>query len=241
MKLVNVGLARSIWLFDTNELNPTGKSIFPEAMTWLGERYSFQTFPKSIADVDQEKKGFLFKAGEFQTKDGAITVNFSFYGDGVVAETGSSTEDGDIFLDELLRSAATKYGLVYRQDMIRVRQYISELTVQLDNSLSNINPKIMLFCETLNKIFSKHNIAPFEMTGMIFSPDVLATSYKPPGLLLERKQGAPFSSNRFWTKSPFTTKEHLFALEEFEKLLADDRGVGTAAESEQRRVVRLVD
>ena len=220
MKKITVGLARSIWLFDTNELNPTGKSIFPDLMVWLGEKYSFQTFPKSIADLDQEKKGYLFKTGEFQSAaDGAITVNFSFFGDGVVAETWSSTENGDDFLDDVLRSAAGKFGLAYRPEMIRTKTYISELTIELDYALSDINPKILRFCEALNGIFAKHHLRPFEMTGMVFGPDTSASSYKPPSLQIERKAATPFTENRFWSKSPFTTADHLRALEEFEKLL----------------------
>jgi hypothetical protein len=151
-------------------------------------------------------------------------VNFSFFSDGVVAETWSSTENGDVFLEDVLRSAATNYGLTFKPEMIHRKSYISELVVHLDHLPSEINPRITAFCETLNRIFARHHLSPFEMTGMMFAPDVLATSYKPPGLLIDRKQGAPFSQNRFWSKSPFTTKDHLFALEEFEKLLADRDG-----------------
>jgi hypothetical protein len=219
MQLLSVGLARSIWLFDVNELNPTGKNFLPDLLLWLGEKYSFQTFPKSISDIDKEKKGFIFSTGEFQSAEGAITVNFSFYSDGVVAETWSSTEKGDAFLEELLRSAANKYGLVYKPEMIRTRTYISEVVVQLDHHLNKINPKIVRFCETINKFFSKRNLPPFEMTGIIFAPDTSASSYKPPGLLIERKAGTAFTENRFWSKSPFTTADHLIALEEFETLL----------------------
>jgi len=220
MQKINVGVARSIWLFDTNDLNPTGKSIFPDILIWLGDKYKFQTFPKSLAEVDSEKKGYLFKTGEFQSEEGAITINFSLFGDGVVAETWSSTENGDAFLEDLLRSATAKYGLV-RPEVIR-KQYISEVTVRLDHPLYSVNSKIVQFCETVNGLFARHNLPPFELTGMIFAPDVTASSYKPPGLLIERKQGAPFTANRFWSKSPFTTKEHLFALEEFENLLAGE-------------------
>jgi hypothetical protein len=237
MRQITVGIARSIWLFDTNELNPAGKSIFPDLMIWLGEKYAFQTFPKSIADLDPEKKGYLFKTGEFQSAEGAITVNFSFFGDGVVAETWSSTENGDAFLEELLRSAASKYGLAYRPDMIRTKQYISELTIELSHSLADINPKVLRFCETLNGIFARHHLRSFEMTGMLFGPDTSASSYKPPGLQIERKAATPFTENRFWSKSPFTTKEHLFALEEFERLLGSE----PAVEPEGGRVVRLDD
>jgi hypothetical protein len=220
MRLISVGLARSIWLFDITDLNPAGKSLFPDILLWLGEKYHFNTFPKSIADLDPTKKGYLFKTGEFQTDESAIQVNLSIFGDGIVAENWSATEKGDIFLEDVLRSVTARYGLEFGASMIRTKQCISELIVELDHSPGEINPKIARFCETLNGIFHRHNLAPFEMTGMIFAPDVLATSYKPPGLLIERKQGAPFSANRFWTKSPFSTKEHLFALEEFEKMLA---------------------
>jgi hypothetical protein len=220
MQLVSVSLARSIWLFDVNDLNPTGKSFVPDLLLWLGEKYSFQTFPKSMAEMDPEKKGFLFKTGEFQSVDGPVMINLSLYTDGFVAETWSSTENGDAFLEEVLRSAAGKYGLTYRPDMIRTKQYISEIVIQLDHALGQINQKMARFCETLNGVFARHRLAPFEMTGVMFGQDVLATAYKPPGLVIERKVGAPFTANRFWSKSPFTTREHLFALEEFEKLLA---------------------
>src|SRR5580704_17868259 len=109
MQLLSVGLARSIWLFDINELNPTGKSIFPDILAWLGEEYCFQTFPRAIAEIDKEKKGYLFKTGEFQTGADTINVNLSIFGDGIVAETWASTGKGDSFLEDILRSAAGKY------------------------------------------------------------------------------------------------------------------------------------
>jgi hypothetical protein len=219
MQLLSVGLARSIWLFDINELNPTGKSIFPDAFVWLGEKYSFQTFPKSITEVDQEKKGYLFNAGQFQTDEDTITINFSIYNDGLVAETWASTEKGDILIEEILRSAARKYGLTFRPEMIRTKEYVSEVTVRLDHPLSNVNPRIARFCQMMTEAFSRHNLPPFELTGMVFGPDTSATSYKPPGFGVERKTGVPFSDNRFWSRSPFTTSEHIKVLEEFEQML----------------------
>jgi hypothetical protein len=221
MQLLSVGIAKSIWLFDINELNPTGKSIFPDILSWIGDKYSFQTFPKSVGDLDAEKKGYLFKTGEFQNDDGAIAVNFSLFGDGVIAETWASTEKGDAFLEELLRSAGSKYGLV-RPNTIR-KQYISEVTIRLEHALGKLNSKIAHFNDTLNGIFARHHLPQFELTGMLFAPDTSATAYRPPGFQIERKLNVPFNENRFWSKSPFTTKDHLFALEEFEKLLSGEK------------------
>jgi hypothetical protein len=139
----------------------------------------------------------------------------------MVAETWSSTEDGVAFLGDVLHSATLRYGLVHPPDLIRQKQYISELVVSLEHSLDKLNPKIVRFCETLNQIFSRHHLPPFEMTGVLFAPDVTGTNYKPPGLFIERKTGVPFAANRFWSKAPFTTKDHLLALEELDKMLDD--------------------
>lgn len=218
MQLLSVGLARSIWLFDTNQLNPSGKSIFPDALTWLGEKHSFQTFPKTLADVDKEKKGFIFTAGEFQTDPDPIMVNLSIYSDGLVAETWSSTEKGDLFIEDVLRSAASRYSLVI-PSAIR-KQYVSELTVRLDSPLPTSDPLIAAFCKTLDRLFEKHRLPPFELNGMGFGFDMAFSSYKPPGLTVERKLGVDFGLNQFWSRSAFATKDHIFALEEFEKLIA---------------------
>jgi hypothetical protein len=239
MKLLSVGLARSIWLFDVNELNPAGKSIFPDAFLWLGEKYSFESFPKAIGDLDPAKKGFLFKTGKFQTDEGAITVNFSIFSDGLVAETWASTEKGDAFIDELLRSTASQYGLT-RPTAIR-KQYVSEMTVRLDHSLSSATPGADALCKALDRLFERHHLPSYELSGMSFSFDVSQSSYKPPGLIIERKLGVDFSQHHFWSKSPFPTKDHLFALEEFEKLLAAGERKEAAVEPEFKRAIRLDD
>jgi hypothetical protein len=220
MNLLSVGVARSVWLFDLNEMNAMGKSIFPDIFLWLGEKYSFQTFPKSIADLDKETKGYVFKTGKFQTDEGSFAVNLSFFNDGLVAESWASTEKTDAFLEDALRSAAVKYGLVYHPELIRSKQYVSELNVRLDYPLTNLNAKIAGFCQSMTSVFKKHNLRDFDLTGMSFGPDASATAYKPPHFTIERKMGVPFSERRFWSKSPFTTTYHLRILGEFEQMLA---------------------
>lgn len=218
MQKLSVGLARSIWLFDTNQLNPSGKNIFPEGFIWLSEKYSFQGFPKTLSDLDQEKKGAHFKRGAFQADKDTIDVNLSIYTDGLIAETWASTEQGDLFLEHVLQSVASRYGLVV-PSVIR-KQYISELTVRLDHTLSNRDPLIIEFCRTLDKLFERQKLPPFELTGLGFGEDLSRNSYKPPGLIIERKLGVDFGLNEFWSRSPFPTKDHLFALQEFENLMA---------------------
>jgi hypothetical protein len=222
MELLSVGIAKSIWLFDINELNPAGKMIFPDALKWLAEKYSFQEFPKSITDFSDDKgaRGYVFKSGEFQAGGENVLVNFAIYNDGVVADTWSSTEKGDLFIEEIMRSAANRYGLPLLIDSIQKRLYVSELNVRMKSPFDKLHPGLDEFNRTLDRLFARHKLPPFETTGIIFASDNSDASYKPPGFLIERKTSVPFKSNRFWSKSPFTTADHLNALEEFEKLLA---------------------
>lgn len=221
MQLLSVAVAKSVWLFDPNDLNPTGKNIFPDALMWIGEKYLFQTYPKSIVDIDQESKGLLFKTGVFHTEQGGVAVNFSFFNDGIVTDSWASTEVSDKFADDVLLSVSQQFGLAYSPSMIRNRRYVSEVIVSLNCDLSSFNPKLNNFYETLNDVFSSHSLPPFQLTGAIFAPDSSASSYKPPGFMIERKANVPFKENRYWSKSPFQTKDHLHVIEKFEELVGN--------------------
>jgi len=114
-----------------------------------------------------------------------------------------------------------QFGLNYASGMVRNKRYVSEVNVRLDAQMSSINPKLNSFAETLNGVFKSNRLPPFELTGAIFAPDSSASSYKPPGFMIERKTDVPFEDNRYWSKAPFQTKDHLRIIEEFEKLLGN--------------------
>jgi len=73
----------------------------------------------------------------------------------------------------------------------------------------------------MTEIFQKHDLPGFEMSGMIFAPDPTGKAYKPPSFYIERKLGAPFPENKYWSKSPFTTADHLRVLQEMEQMMAE--------------------
>src|SRR6266481_3188167 len=100
MKILFVGLARSIWLFNTYMLNPKGLSFQP-LLEKISERYQFAKAPKNALDLD-EQSALSFKSGTFVNSKGAsVLVGFSIYADGLVVDTLSSTDDSDAFLEEI--------------------------------------------------------------------------------------------------------------------------------------------
>lgn len=222
MKLLSVMVARAVWLFDILDLNPKGKSIFPDLFDWLKDNYQFQKFPKSISDVDQ-RGGWVFSEGNFQIQEEIfIDVELSIYNDGLVANTRSSTKDAEAFLQNVLESACKEFSLIFDQSMIRRKLYLSEMNVKLDGSLSRINPALEELAAKISSAVGLKDGVGFQFGGLSFLVDALLLpllqQYLAP-FALERKVGAPFSENRFYSKAPLPTEKHLELLSDLEKMI----------------------
>jgi len=219
MELLNVTSARVTWLFDINDLNPRGKSIFPELIDWLKDNYSFSQFPSSATDFDKDTKGLLFKGGSFQVRDEIfVNVELSVFSDGLAANSYSSTRDTEAFLEDVLTTAAKDFSLYYKPSMIRTKIPLSEVTVRLKEPLSKLNPGLSEFAEKISHLSPRPS--EFELGGISFWTDSSNSSLKLAAFSLERKINAPFSENRFYSKASMHTDAHLGLIEEFEQLLA---------------------
>jgi hypothetical protein len=216
MQLLSVIRARSIWLFDTLDLNPFGKHL--EVIEWLKENYHFLKYPSSIADFDRSG-GLAFSNGAFQIKDDlVIDVGLSIYPDGLVADTRSSTKDTDVFLENLLSLAERDLGLVSYPEMVRQRLYVSELNIRPKNPLNSLNPRLQEFANRITSLLVNQDTIVFAPAGISFWPDP-SFPIRHSHFQFERKQNIPFSENRYYSRAPLHTDDHLKLLEEFEDLL----------------------
>jgi len=217
MELISVQRARSIWLFDTYDLNPRGKDIGSDLLDWLKDAYQFSKFPASVNDLD-DTKAMYFAGGSFQVREEIfIAVELRVYTDGLVADTRSSTQDTDLFLSDVLQSVAKEFSLPYRPEIIRKKLYVSELTVRTDKKLAALNAKLATFSEKLSAVTGAKS--PVELSSIGFWPDLLP---KPDTAIFrfERKWGAEFSENRYYSHAPLQTDMHLEILAELEEALS---------------------
>jgi hypothetical protein len=221
VRVLNIVAARSTWLFDLADLNPKGKSLFPEIIDWLKDTYNFQEAPESTSVPNEEnRKGLPFKRGEFQAREEVfVDVELTLFNDGLVANSSSSTEDTDRFLENVLASAVTKFSLTFDPSMVRRKLYLSEVNVKLDQPLANLNPKLAQFAEKLSSMCRTIIAQPFEVGGLSLWADVTNAVYKAPPFLIERRINAPFNENRFYSKAPLQTEEHVTLLKELEDIL----------------------
>ena len=221
MKVFSVVAARSTWLFDLADLNPKGKSLFPEIIEWLKDTYNFKETPDpAMLPTAENRNGLPFKRGEYQAREEVfVDVEVTLFNDGLVANSSSSTEDTDKFLENLTSTAATEFSLTFDPQIVRRRLYMSELNVRLDNPLSNLNPRLTQFAEKLSSMTRSVITSDFEIAGFSLMSDVTNAVYKVPGFAIERKLNAPFNENRFYTKAPLQTEEHISMLKELEAIL----------------------
>lgn len=214
MELLNVLRARSSWLLDINDLNPRGKSIAEKLIDWLVSTYNFSKKPSSPTDLD-ETKALAFIGGMYQIRDEIfIDTDLRIYNDGFVADTRSSTEDTDAFLKDALEMFSKEFALPYRPDMIRRRLYHSELTVRTSQALYTLNPKLG---RIIQKLSQHDGYANLDLAGIAFWSDSMPIGVIP--FRFERKLGASFSENRYYSAASLSTSDHFSVLQELENIL----------------------
>ncbi len=103
MTILNVKSARAIWLVDSRDLNPHGIDISP-ALSAIKDRYNFQTFPRTAEEANEfDPKGIVFANGSFALGSTRHSITkATMYGDGIVVDSGLSTDFCEAFLADAL-------------------------------------------------------------------------------------------------------------------------------------------
>jgi len=222
MNLLSVNVARSIWLFPLNDLNPRGKSLYPALFSFLVQKYSFLKYPTAVDQFD-EQKGIKFELGNFYNRaNTTVIVNASIFSDGVVAETRSTTDDADAFLAEAMDAVCQEYGLTPMANIRMRKIYLSEIFVQTQQSLNLLNDKLDHFGHRLSADISGFPEQTWEASGISFSVDQGVQQAKPIPFRLERAANTAFSDNRYYSVAPLQTEKHLRLLDDLELILRGD-------------------
>jgi hypothetical protein len=220
MELLNINMARAVWLIDIAELNPRGKSIMPELLEWLKEEYHFEKAPSAVTDLDEKTKALNFERGQFQVREEIfVDVALKIFTDGFVAETYSSTHDSDAYLKDVMESAAREFSLAYKPEMVRAKLCTSEVYVRSTKNLSGFNTKLSDFAAKVSALLPTKPRVEYEVASVAFWP----VAHPLPNTSLaqfrfERKIGSLPSEKKYYSSAPIHTEDHLTLLNEFEDL-----------------------
>jgi len=195
------------------DFNPRGTAWFSVLAPWLANTYKLNPLPKEKADEQKTR----FQNGEFILEDGKppITVEITIYTGGVEVNTGHSTDASDAFFVDMFTKLSKDFGMLPYTEVIRERKYCSQLWVSTDKSLNVINPKLQNVSSSLMNLTGVN----FEIGGISFWPEQ-QIKYPPWAFVLERAAGIPFSDNRYFSRAPTTTTQHIELLQMIENALS---------------------
>jgi hypothetical protein len=220
MKVISVTLARSMWLLDPRTLNAQGRSLL-DTLLATSSRYRFAKSPQHLLDLNAEK-ALEFVAGTFEIKGEPKRVGLIVYNNGLTADSLSSTDDSDAFLEDLTQWLTKEHKLAIQPDGIIRKYYYNQLEVECEYALSLLNPKLQRLSEKISSLCLTLDGSPrsFEMAALGIWPQDVGEKEAPPGFRFERKIGAPLSKNLYFSQAPLRTQEHISVLEELEAILA---------------------
>jgi|CZKS01.1.fsa_nt_gi hypothetical protein len=232
MKLIHVKQARSVWLFDLQDLNPKGKDVLEDLVDWIKDTYAFAVAPDLEQALPPPTKdgvstlspsGLTFQRGRYQVREDSFIeiVSLTLYNDGIVIDTTSSTQEADQFAADLLSRASREFMLAYEPDMIRKHLYISSLIVRSDVSLNAFNPKLAAFAERISGALGNggNPTSRFQFAGLGFWSEPNDNGVHKTFSFFPQV-GKTFAEHRFYSEAPLKTEDHLRLLEELEVILA---------------------
>jgi hypothetical protein len=213
MQLTAIMMARILAFVEVQELNPQGKTYYPDIVNALVQRFHFQVFPTKPEDFN-EQAGILFADGKFS--EGTVD-RVQIFSHGIVLDTRISTDVSEKLLHDTLVWASEEIGLRYEERMIKRKAFVSQVTFESEMKFHKLNP---LLGNISNMITSKlGQPLKYEPTGIVFNVDPTATKLAPGAFTVERRAELPFSDNKYFSTAPLATQDHLDALKEFEKAL----------------------
>jgi hypothetical protein len=222
MKIDSVISAKSLWFMNLRQLNPRGRNLYKVIIPQLVQWYGFIE-PKEPYD---ENVGVQFLNGEFSpTQDGRsgdlAGVSVTLYFNGVLAQTSTSTDDADRFIDQALSRLVKEGSIAFQPSFVKSRRYQSEVLARAERSLTF--PDFTKFCSILTEMaYPELHQSAFGTTGVIFDtdPEPLGQNRKRPQFSLERKIDLPWSENLYYSQAPLSTQQHANALDELEVILS---------------------
>lgn len=227
MRVVDIVLGQCIRAFPPAKEQQTDLVRMHHIFRKFEERYGFLQGPRVVADYNFET-GITFLHGQFERN--TIINTFKLFSNGILAEAKASTDDIDLFMDDVLSWAKSEMGLSIRDE--HSRAYLSQIEIHTNAAIEKVFPEFFSFGQEIGKTVRSYgqNAESFGIFQINFHIDLANTPIPRPGVpfIFARREGKPFESSIYFTSAPLRSGDHLRFLAEFEKLLVDRAAMAKA-------------
>jgi len=222
MREVNVLRAASFRTFGPRLFDPL---MISGLIDDLKARYNFKQAP--TADEAAQKPA-SFESGEFKLGSSTVPIEqllISYIGmatTSIAASTRTSTDDADLFLDDLVIWVGKKYRLDAKERFPRAYNSALEFVFEgppLDTRFRSL--------AAIGKVVT-HYVRNYDLRGCpTYEPEGFSLHFEvkpelipsPVPFSLQRRLGYPYAENRFFSNAPLKTNDHQAVLEMLEKNL----------------------
>ncbi len=215
MQLKAVVTARLLGFIELATLNPEGKIFFPNIISGIVERFSFQKYPTTPEQFD-ESKGIEFHDGQW---DGVNVSKLTIFNNGFLVDTQSSTADSERILTASLEWAKKKFGITFAPEMIYRRRYLSDLVfgtaAPVLDGFGPVNNLRNNFSQMMETIVDER----LQYAGIRLDVDFERYQRQTPiaPFTIQRRNDYAFSDNTYFSEAPLPTDLHVILLEQYEK------------------------
>lgn len=195
----------------------------PDLVRKIQDQYGFVSAPTTAQDFlpADPTDPLVFTHGKLIVDGRTIVIDKLSVFAQALAVASASTEDADLFLEDILKWSPTPLGPVFSEISPR-RVYINQLELTLDTPLEHCCSMAFQFGQTLSGLFEAYGYEQgfprFQVYSLGMTPDPallrLACEFR-----IERRVGVPYESNVYFAQAPLRTADHIKMLEEFERIL----------------------
>lgn len=216
MNLIAVLQARVAMFLPLEELNPHGRALIPNVTEQMIDRYQFLKFPRTWEEYNPTDGGISYLQGQWK---GTAIQSLELFAGGIAANTQASTDITETFLNEVLEWVVRDYQLSFRPEMIKRIAYVSNIIFTSEiELLEGLHPQLRHFEDRISSAvraaFPQND--PFRVFGIHFSSEPPLGGSPQLSVTIERRAGASFAENKYFSSAPLSTETHLTLLAEFE-------------------------
>lgn len=208
MEVLGIVLARSLQILRA----PSGTvGYLPDLVQQLKARYAFLDAPKDRDLIPSDPpRGAEFRHGRLKLFDRTIVIDkFTIFNDGLVADSSSSTDDMDLFLNDLADWARNE---IPKALPTGPRYYVSQIEVKLNQHLDSFAPRFWQVGQEITERLATYQIdAPrYEVTAVYLNFDQMGKPNPQPGAFsIDRRLNRPFSESTWFSQAPLKTNDHI--------------------------------
>ena len=179
-------------------------------MQEIKARYSFLAGPKDEDLVADPPKGAEFRHGKLKIRDKVVVIDrLTIFTDGIAVDTASSTDDSDLFLDDLAEWAKITLpkALVHGP-----RYYLSHIELKMSRRLEAYVPFFQPIGEKITNFLNSYGIKVprYEATALNLYFDQSGKTNPQPGVFyIDHRQGIPYSEDLWFSQAPLKTLDHI--------------------------------